>query len=313
MFVSIEPVSTASGIFSQDITTETGYGIGAVKDLEDICSSDGQATRADSDTDLTSSSVSLPSEECSSSPRMAESPLAENCKLPVPCAYYAKGNCTKGQSCRFSHGKLEIRRAVRQAGNHRHRVAKTQLCTFFEHSRCLSGAHCFFAHGEEELRQARNAQGALRTTGLDEPQIEIRDLSKEPCHDDVHSKTREGKNMYPDTGGKEDADEKSGRVHPAFSKEQEDHFASMASAKVHRWDGELGRWVVEVLDIEEYVPVPHQVSLSRALNCTKLAAVKKPKAVLGQRTPLQGSAALFVPSYKRSPGYDDWWKSTLWY
>jgi hypothetical protein len=203
-------------------------------------------------------------------------------KLPLPCSYFAKGACARGRSCRFAHGDRELQGAIGERGNVRHRAVKTQLCSFFLRGRCLSGARCFFAHGEAELRSsAETLNGSNATLSSDE----LKGRAQEPDEQD--------------------------------SLLGQDPYESMTSARVHRWDEELGRWVVETLEIED-LPLPpcHSSSSSEQAEQRKpvepkaldLAAVLPPPAcskgrregqriqlLLESRTPLRRSAASFVP------------------
>lgn len=82
------------------------------------------------------------------------------------CKYYVRGNCTRGEACRYAHGTSEIRRVPRRPEryeygrsdrsdrNRRPPNYKTVLCNNWEEDgHCPRGGRCTFAHGEDELRE----------------------------------------------------------------------------------------------------------------------------------------------------------------
>lgn len=239
---------------------------------EDGSSGDEQATRIDSDAEGTSSSswASGFSEECSRSPRSRTYIASEQIKLPVPCSYFAKGNCTRGHSCRFAHGDLELQGAISEAGNHRQRVLKTQLCSFFARGRCLSGARCFFAHGEAELRSSQEASPPPAPQSC-----KLEGAAKEPeMQEDFESMTSASVLRW---------DEELGQW-VAETLEIEDLPSSSSDTCLS----------IEQCDSKKVEPKALDLEAALSYSSNNAGAVQTIKILLEARTPLRKNAASFV-------------------
>ncbi|CAE7207784.1 zfp36l2-A, partial [Symbiodinium sp. CCMP2456] len=67
------------------------------------------------------------------------------------CKFFAVGACTRGSSCAFAHGAVQLREQPD--------FSKTRLCAdFIELGRCERGRNCKFAHGRQELRPGSAAK-----------------------------------------------------------------------------------------------------------------------------------------------------------
>lgn len=97
------------------------------------------------------------------------------------CAFWEKGRCTRGTSCKYAHGENELHatpdltntalcRDMATTGSCNkpncpfahswehlratEKFYKTTMCSFFRYGRCRLGKHCRHAHSREELREA---------------------------------------------------------------------------------------------------------------------------------------------------------------
>lgn len=71
------------------------------------------------------------------------------------CKFYLAGGCSRGESCLFAHGQLDLRVLPD--------FSKTRFCPEMQKSgQCQDGIYCKFAHSKQELR-ARCAARARQT------------------------------------------------------------------------------------------------------------------------------------------------------
>jgi hypothetical protein len=76
---------------------------------------------------------------------MSESPVTTQFLKTVSCAFYAKGNCTRGAGCGYAHSDDELRTVPN--------LIKTSLCKAWKVGSCRLGAlQCPYAHGAKELK-----------------------------------------------------------------------------------------------------------------------------------------------------------------
>ena len=70
-------------------------------------------------------------------------------------------SCSKGSSCHYAHGDVELRRRNEDLPvdvkykmmNIPYNNFKTQVCKYFEQTKqCHYGKNCTYAHGSDELR-----------------------------------------------------------------------------------------------------------------------------------------------------------------
>jgi len=66
------------------------------------------------------------------------------CQKTKLCVFFARGDCTNAEACRFAHGPDELRALPD--------LNRIKLCPSIHTGRCPRGVSCTFAHNEAELR-----------------------------------------------------------------------------------------------------------------------------------------------------------------
>jgi len=84
-------------------------------------------------------------------PRMPTSIESQSSLKTQPCRFFmSRKGCTKGASCTYAHGDMEMRSGM--ATEFRY---KTKLCAVYAKAcTCPLGSSCTFAHGTDELFKA---------------------------------------------------------------------------------------------------------------------------------------------------------------